>query len=80
MYEKCKCIKEPRGHKGLEGFQRDHLYFYEEFTFYGHGMIRLFPDGCHPLDRQENRYYEICTRKVFNEHFETVNEPETELK
>ncbi len=62
----CRCVLEPRGASGLEGFQAG-----DEFAFRKvcperdkkHPYFRLFPVF-------DSDYYETCSSRAFNKYFQ----------
>lgn len=66
----AKCIYEPRGDHGLEGYQCGEVYFFElreraDSTRY----YKIFPN-----DALCPRYGENCGRNSFKKYFEIVTE------
>jgi hypothetical protein len=61
----CRCIEEPRGRHGLEGYVLDETYFCERFKtdMEGKPYWRIWPD------KDNTRYYEICGPLVFKRFF-----------
>lgn len=55
----CQCMIEPRGDHGLEGFQRDCIYFFEIKEKYV--RVYLTPD-----------YYETCSTRTFIYYFKEI--------
>ena len=45
---RVKCIYEPRGDYGLEGYQLDQFYDYEMFEKDGKKYARVYPDKLFP--------------------------------
>lgn len=69
LYKLCLCKKQPHPDTGLEGYQRDQVYYYENAVIEGRKMMRVFPQGCHPLDREEDRHYQIISKYTFEKYF-----------
>ena len=61
---RVKCIYEPRGDYGLEGYQLDQFYDYEMFEKDGKKYARVYPDKLFPS------YFECCSFYHFNTVFE----------
>lgn len=60
QFYQCKCIYEPRGDHGLEGYQLNSLYRY---SITHTGDIVVYPDESFP------EYGERCTGRIFNKYF-----------
>jgi len=61
----CKCINEPRGNHGLEGYSRNKIYKFEECCLYMR-YFRVYPDI-------NSDYYETCGPFVFHYYFKEEN-------
>ncbi len=62
------CVYEPRGDKGLEGFQLNCTYPFKEMQGSKGIYFQIYPDR---LDFP-NRYYETCNKVSFNKYFKEV--------
>ncbi|HHF3053150.1 TPA: hypothetical protein ACPJ1H_003965 [Vibrio alginolyticus] len=70
MYESCEfglavCVFEPRGEKGLEGYQLGEQYAYRKMKSVTPGQppyYRVFPTF-------DSDYYETCSTRTFNRFF-----------
>jgi len=62
------CVYEPRGDKGLEGYQLNEFYKFEEMQDSKGIYYRVYPD-C--LD-WPNKYYETCNKVSFRKYFQEV--------
>lgn len=63
----CKCIYEPRGDNGLEGYQLENVYKFEEM-FGGkqnRKYFRVYPE-------KHFDYYETCGKKLFKKYFNVI--------
>lgn len=65
----AKCLMEPRGDNGLEGYQlnSDYPYEYVDKDKYGKPFYRVFPDK-----RDTPDYYETCGPKAFHQYFKEI--------
>jgi len=54
----CKCINEPRGNHGLEGYQRGLTYIYEKIA----KTYKIYP-------LHNENYSESCSTRAFHQHF-----------
>ena len=63
----CRCIYEPRGENGLEGYLCGEKYRYEyrERDRDGKPYYRVYPVFL-------NNYYETCGTKVFSRYFKKI--------
>lgn len=62
-----KCILEPMGKNGLEGYGLDEVYFFEEFPeFYVLFPSKYDKDICFP------GYTETCGKGIFKKYFKIV--------
>ena len=61
----CVCHNEPRGDHGLEGYQRDQIYFYQELFDEKGTYYRVFPTT--------SSRYETCDVKIFNKYFKVTD-------
>lgn len=62
---KARCIFEPRGDHGLEGYQLDEVYLYQECFDKKGKYYRVFPT-------KETDYYETCGPIIFKKYFEVT--------
>ena len=71
---KAKCVFEPRGRNGLEGYDQDDIYRFQRCSN-GENYIRVFPGSAHPeWDVSEGKYYETCGPNEFLKFFEIIEE------
>ena len=63
----AKCIYEPRGDSGMEGFQLNEIYKFKLMEDNAGQYIRVFVGS---LDYPN--YYETCTKTAFKKHFEEI--------
>lgn len=63
---RCKCVYEPRGDYGLEGYQLNLFYDYEMRQSEQHG--RYYKVNCN--DKLSPGYGQTCTPRAFNKFFE----------
>lgn len=67
-YILTKCIEEPQGYSGLEGYQKKRLYR-AQFMLKDKDnkpYYRMFPDTAYP------DYYETCSVQTFHKFFEEL--------
>ena len=60
--EVCKCIREPRGENGLEGFEINETYIFIEHN----NIHRVY------LVYLDIKYYETCGKNTFNKFFKKI--------
>lgn len=60
---RCRCIREPRGAHGMEGYDLGSSYRYEE---------RKDAKGRYCRVYHSERYYESCGPQIFKKHFEIM--------
>ena len=63
----CKCIREPFGVGGLEGYLREDNYRYQLCENDKGKYYRVFPSEGYP------DYYETCGKIIFGKHFEIID-------
>jgi hypothetical protein len=68
----ARCVTEPRGRHGLEGYVLGQSYRFERCEERKRRYCRVYPDGSFP------GYYETCGEGVFAGYFEPVEVRETE--
>jgi hypothetical protein len=61
--EICRCIEEPRGRNGLEGYVRGETYFCERCKN-GKPYWRIWPES-----GDDSEYYETCGPMTFSKFF-----------
>jgi hypothetical protein len=62
----ARCVAEPRGSHGLEGYGLDQSYRFERCQGGKGRYCRIYPDVSFP------DYYETCGERVFADYFELV--------
>jgi hypothetical protein len=62
----ARCVREPRGDNGLEGYVLDERYRIELCQGGKRRFYRVYPGGSFP------DYYETCGERVFADYFEPV--------
>jgi hypothetical protein len=62
----ARCVSEPRGANGLEGYGLGQLYRFERCEGMRRRYCRVYPDGSFP------DYFETCGERVFTDYFEPV--------
>jgi hypothetical protein len=62
----ARCVREPRGANGLEGYSLDQVYRFKRCQYEERRYCRVYPDECFPS------YYETCGERVFADLFELV--------
>jgi len=62
----ARCVTEPRGHHGLEGYGLGQTYRFERCQDEKGRYCRVYPGGSFP------DYYETCGEGVFAGYFELV--------
>jgi hypothetical protein len=62
----ARCVTEPRGANGLEGYVLGQSYRFERCEDGKRRYCRIYPDGSFP------GYYETCGEIVFASYFEPV--------
>lgn len=67
---KCRCIYDPRGDHGLEGFQLNEIHLFQVCYDEKGKYYRVFPN-------EEIDYYETCGPIVFKKYFEVIHEKST---
>jgi len=65
----ARCVKEPQGSHGLEGYGLGQSYRFERCEGGKERYCRVYPDGSFP------DYYETCGEIVFASYFEPVTAP-----
>jgi hypothetical protein len=63
----ARCVAEPRGSHGLEGYGLDQSYRFERCQDAKRRYCRVYPDVSFP------DYYETCGEVVFASYFEPVS-------
>ncbi len=72
----CRCVYEPRGDHGLEGYNLGDVYRYEtKRDNDGTEYVRVYPQD-DPFEL--GKYYETCSVSNFNKYFEKVQHKEEE--
>ena len=72
---KCKCIYEPRGDHGLEGYVLGEIYSCEYRQDKDGAYWRVFPTGSHVREPNKNpAYYETCGPIIFVRYFVIIKE------
>lgn len=61
----CKCIREPQGDFGLEGYSNNEKYRFQLMSDSKSKYFRLYPNN-------DSEYYECCEPGVFRKHFEII--------
>lgn len=66
----AKCIFEPRGDHGLEGYQLGDIYRFQYMDRDKNGKpyYRVYPESSNGFET----YYETCGPRVFKEHFQEL--------
>jgi hypothetical protein len=64
----CKCYFEPRGDKGLEGYQKDSSYRHELIQQgFDKAYYRVWPNA-----ESVPNYYECCSPRAFHKYFTAI--------
>jgi hypothetical protein len=65
----CKCIFQPMGDYGLEGYQKNNTYRAQIMlnTQTRQKYVRVYPDNSFP------DYYETCSTRNFKDYFAMIN-------
>lgn len=65
LFGKAKCIYDPRGDHGLEGYQLEGVYNFQVCYDKKGKYYRVFPT-------EETDYYETCGPIIFKRYFEEI--------